>query len=338
MEGDTAEQRRELRKLINGFQASQALYALTALGIPDLLGDGRRAAADMADAAGANPAALGRLLRAAAALGILDEDSSQSFALTPLGKGLRSDVPGSLAGWTALIGTPNFWQNWGQLVESVRTGETGWRSRHGVDAWTYRSQHPEDGKVFDEAMVSFIGAETEALTGAYDFSPFRTIVDVGGGRGALLAEILRVTPGSAGVLFDQPHVVEMAQGLLRERGVADRCRVEAGSFFDSVPGGGDAYVLKSVLHDWHDTEARRILETCRRAGPIGLVLLVMERILDPPNLGPETKLGDLNMLVGPGGQERSAEEFAGLFSSAGFNLRRVVPTAGPFRILEAAPA
>lgn len=250
MEKDLAADRQQLRRLINGFQTSQVLHALTVLGIPDQLGGGRRSAAALAEATGCNPPALYRLLRASAALGVLDEDQSQGFALTPLGEGLRSDAAGSLAGWVELIGTPNFWQNWGQLVDSVRTGETGWQLRHGVDAWTYRSQHPEDGRVFDRAMVSMTGTHVEALVRSYDFAPFRTIVDVGGGRGALLAHILRDNPGSRGVLFDQPHVVETAAALLAEQGVDDRCRVEAGSFFESVPGGGDAYLLKSVIHDW----------------------------------------------------------------------------------------
>lgn len=335
---DVTAERQELRRLINGFQSSQVLHALTVLGIPDLLGRSRRGAADLAEAAGCNPPALYRLLRAAAALGVLDEDRSQGFALTPFGEGLRSDAAGSLAGWAELIGTPNFWQNWGQLVDSVRTGETGWRLRHGVDAWTYRAQHPEEGRVFDRAMVSITGTHVDALAGSYDFSRFRTIVDVGGGRGALLARILRDNPGSTGVLFDQPHVVETAAGLLREQGVSDRCRVEGGSFFESVPGGGDAYLLKSVLHDWYDPEARRILETCRKATAPGAVLLVIENVLEPPNQGPETKLGDINMLVGPGGQERTVDEFAALLASAGFTLGKVVDSGGLHSLLEAAPA
>ena len=337
MEKDLAADRKTLRGLINGFQTSQALHALTILGIPDLLGTGRRSAAALAEATGCNPPALYRLLRATAALGVLDEDQSQGFALTPLGEGLRSDATGSLAGWVELIGTSNFWQNWGQLADSVRTGETGWRLRHGVDAWTYRAQHPEEGKVFDRAMVSITGTDVETLVSSYDFSPFRTIVDVGGGRGALLAHILRLNPGSTGVLFDQPHVVETAAELLREQGVGDRCRVQAGSFFESVPEGGGAYLLKSILHDWYDPEARRILETCRKAVAPEALLLVIENLLDSPNQGPQTKLGDLNMLVGPGGRERTAEEFATLLASAGFTLRRVVRTASLHCILEAAP-
>ena len=318
--------------------ASQTLHALTVLTIPDLLGSDRRSAADLAEATGSNPRALYRLLRAASALGILEEDGSQGFALTPLGEGLRSDVSGSLAGWVALIGTPNFWQNWGQLADSVRTGETGWQLRHGVDAWTYRAQHPEDGKTFDRAMVSLTTTQVEALVSGYDFSRFRTVVDVGGGRGALLAHILRHNPASSGVLFDQPHVVETAEELLREQGVADRCRVEAGSFFESVPGGGDAYLLKSVIHDWYDPEARRILETVRKATVTGAVLLVIENVLEGPNQGPDLKLGDLNMLVGPGGQERTGEEYEVLLASAGFRLQRVIRTNGPHCFLEATPA
>ena len=334
----TGAQKDDLLRLINGMKVSQVIFALVALGIPDFLGAERKGVAEIAEFTKANPQALNRLLRAAAAAGLLDEDGSQSFALAELGAGLRSDAEGSLAGWVGLVGSANYWQNWGQLVDSIRTGETGWRLRHGVDAWTYRADHPEDGRVFDLAMVSITAGVAKAIAAAYDFSPFRTVVDVGGGRGSLLAEILQRTLGSTGVLFDQPHVVEAAPALLAEAGVADRCRIEGGSFFESVPAGGDAYILKSIIHDWYDPEARQILQVCRRAAAPASVLLIAERVLDPPNQGLDTKLSDLNMLVNPGGLERSEAEFATLLASSGFTLRRVIPTGGPSRLIEAVPA
>ena len=338
MDEEISDRRRTLLRLINGFQASQVLHTLTVLGIPDLIGSGRRSSADLAEATGSDPLAMYRLLRAAAAIGVFDEDQSKAFAVTPLGEGLRSDAARSLTGWAALMGTSNFWQNWGQLRDSVRTGQTGWHLRHGVDPWTYRAEHPEEGKAFDRAMVSLTSQQAAAVATSYDFSPFRTIVDVGGGRGALLAEILQRHPKSAGVLFDQPHVVATAPEMLREQGVADRCRVEGGSFFDSVPAGGDAYIMKSVIHDWYDPEARRILETCRRATGDGSILLLVETVLAPPNQGPETKLGDVNMLINPGGLERSSEDFEALLATAGFKLKRVLPTQGTFSLLESVPA
>ena len=338
MEDDASARRRALIGMINGFMTSQAIHALVQLGIPDQLGKERRSADELAVSTGCKPHPLYRLLRAGAALGLLDEDGSRCFALTPLGEGLVTDSPGSVSGWVELIGTANFWQNWGQLADSVRTGETGWRLRLGVEnAWTYRAEHPEEGRIFDRAMVNLTLAEPEAVASAYDFSRFRTIVDVAGGRGALLARILRRNPGASGILFDQPHVVESAESLLREQGVSDRCRVEGGSFFDGVPVGGDAYILKSIIHDWYDPEAGLILQNCRRViGPEG-VLLVVERLLDPPNQGADGKLSDLNMLVMPGGMERTEQEYRELLGSAGFKLLRSVPTRGPYFILESAP-
>lgn len=338
MTDDLAADRRTLLALANGFMVSQAIHAFTSLGIADLIGTGRRTAADLADATETNPVALRRLLSALAAVGILDEDGKQAFALTPLGDGLRADAPRTVAGWVSLIGTPNFWQNWGQLADSVRTGETGWRLRLGVDAWTYREQHPEESRIFDQAMVSLTSAAAEGVASGYDFSRFPVIVDVGGGLGMLLAGVLARNPAAKGILFDQPHVVDKAEDFLRSKGVLDRCQVIAGSFFEAVPEGGHAYILKSVIHDWYDPEACLILQACRRAMREEARLLVVERVLEPPNQGLDTKLSDLNMLVNPGGMERTREQYAELLVSAGFRLEAVRPTKGLFSVLEAVPA
>ena len=334
MADETRALRQQLLAMVNSFMLSQALYAFTVLGLADLIGDGRRAATDLAATVNADPTAVKRLLRALAAAGVLDEDDQHGFALTPLGDGLRQDAPGSLAGWTSLVGSENFWANWGRLTESVRTGRTGWQLRHGVDAWDYRAQHPEENLRFDRGMVSITSASADSVAEDYDFSRFRTIVDVGGGRGTLLAQILGLHPAVRGVLFDQQHVVEGAAPLLQAHGVQERCQVVAGSFFDSVPEGGDAYVLKSILHDWYDAEAVRILETVRAAMPPAAVLLVVERILEPPNLGLPGKLGDLNMLVNPGGTERTRDEWATLLAAGGFRLSEVHPTRGLYSVLE----
>jgi hypothetical protein len=337
VEEEVAAQRQALQRLIDGFMASQAIHTFTVLGLADKIGAGRRNAGELAEETGSNPLALYRLLRTLAALGILDEDDAKAFALTPLGDGLRSDAPSSLAGWAAFIGSPNPWQNWGQLRDSVRTGETGWRLRLGVDSWVYRAEHPEEGKAFDRAMVTMTGTVSEAVAESYDFSRFPTIVDVGGGQGALLGSILSRHTEAKGILFDQPHVVAQAEDLLRGRGVLDRCRVVGGSFFESVPEGGDAYVMKSVIHDWYDPEALRILESCRRAMSGSAVLLLVERVLEPPNQGLSTKVSDLNMLVNPGGMERTREEYAQLLAGARFQLEQVVQTTTPFRVLQARP-
>ena len=330
--------RQQLLGMVNGFMLSQALHAFTVLGLADLIGEGRRAAEDLAAAVSADPTAVRRLLRALAAAGLLDEDETGGFALTPLGEGLREDAPGSLAGWTALVGSENFWANWGVLTDSVRTGRTGWRLRLDTDAWDYRARHPEEGRRFDRGMVSITGASADTVAEDYDFSRFSTIVDVGGGRGTLLAQVLARHPSARGVLFDQPHVVEGAPPLLEAGGVSQRCQVVGGSFFESVPEGGDAYILKSVLHDWYDPEAVRILQAVRAATGPGAVLLVVERILEPPNQGLPGKLGDLNMLVNPGGTERTRKEWEGLLAAGGFRLSEVHRTRGVYHVLESTPA
>jgi len=337
MTDETRATRQRLLGMVNGFMLSQALYAFTVLGFADLIGDRRRVAADLAAAAKADRSAVNRLLRALAAAGVLDEDEQGGFALTPLGEGLREDTPGSLAGWTALVGSENFWANWGGLTDSVRTGKTGWRLRLDVDAWDYRAHHPDENLRFDRAMVSITSASAGSVAEDYDFSRFGTIVDVGGGRGTLIAQVLSRNSAASGVLFDQPHVVDGAAPLLKAHGVFERCPVVGGSFFESVPAGGDAYVLKSVLHDWSDPEAVRILKTVRAATRPGAVLLLVERVLEPPNLGLPGKLGDLNMLVNPGGIERTREEWDRLLAAGGFGLLEVHPTRGMFSVLESTP-
>ena len=326
-----------LRRLANGFQVSQAIHVAATLGIADLLTDGARTSDDLAAATGTDARSLYRLLRALAAVGVFREEDGRRFALTELGDGLRSDAPEGIAGWAAFIGRPPYWQAWGDLLHSVRTGESAFRHVHGTDVWTYRAQRPEESATFDRAMMSHTRAANRALLDAYDFGRFGTLVDVGGGNGALLAGLLGAYPALQGILFDQPHVVAGAEEVLRAAGVANRCRIIGGSFFDEVPAGGDAYVLKAIIHDWEDEESLAILRACRAAVPDGGSLLVIERELGPPNADPVAKLGDLNMLVNPGGQERTLDEFGALFEAAGFRLVSATPTAAGLSVIEAAP-
>ena len=320
--------RSELHRLINGYQVSQALHVVAALGIPDLLADGLCSSQDLAAAVGASDGPLYRLLRAVAAIGVLEELPGGRFALTELGEGLRSDVPGSLAGWAAFIGRGYYWSAWSRLIDGVRTGAHAFRLEHGTDPWTYRQTHPQEIPVFNRAMNSISGQVAEALAAAYDFSKFRTIVDVGGGGGAFVAAILGRYPGVRAVLFDLPHVVEDARRFIKESGFSARCDLVGGSFFDTVPGGGDAYLLKSVLHDWYDPDVKRILRVCHAAMRPDAVLLVIERLLAPPNEGADGKFGDLNMLVAAGGCERTAEEWEATLSAGGFSLRDITLVHG----------
>jgi len=245
-------------------------------------------------------------------------------------------VPGSIHGWVAFVGRPAHWESWTCLADSVRTGESGFLVRHGESVWDYRARDPEENAAFDAAMTAISNVD-RGLIGAYDFGRFGTVVDVGGGRGGFLASLLTAHPDMRGILLDQPHVVAGAGELLADAGVVDRCSVVEGSFFDEVPAGADAYVLKSVVHDWHDADAAAILRVCRRAAGDNGVVLVVERELAPPNEGFAAKLSDLNMLVGPGGQERSRDEFEALFDAAGLRLVRAVEADVGRSVLEARP-
>jgi hypothetical protein len=324
----------ELRRLANGFQVTQAIHVAATLEIADLLADGPRSSDGLAAATGSDPDALYRLLRALAAVGVFREEEDRRFAQTELSEGLRSDAPDGIAGWAAFVGRPSYWQAWGNLLHSVRTGENAFRHVHGTDVWSYRAERPEENAVFNRAMQALTRSSNQALVEAYDFGRFGTIVDVGGGNGTLLALLLARYPSLEGVLFDQPHVVAGAGEALGAAGVADRCRVVAGSFFDGIPAGADAYVLKAIIHDWQDEESVAILRRCREVVPDSGALLVIERVLGPPNADAAAKLSDLNMLVAAGGRERNLDEFESLFAATGFRLAGATPTGSGLSVIE----
>jgi hypothetical protein len=327
----------ELMRLVNAFQLSQAIHVAATVGIADLLAQGPRSADELAGKTGTNAGALYRLLRALAAAGVFHEDEERRFALSPLGAWLQSDVPAAVAPWARLIGRPNYWQAWGNLLHSVRTGENAFRHVNGAGVWEYREQNAAEGEIFDAAMDAFSRKAGKAIVDAYDFGKFRCMVDVGGGRGTVLATILAANPPLRGVLFDQPHVVAHAESAFRSAVVAERCEIKAGDFFETVPKGGDAYFLKSILHDWPDVEAATILRACRAAIPDHGRLILVEQLIAGPNEGLTGKLSDLNMLVAPGGRERTQEELAELLRSAEFELTAIVPTALHLSIIEGVP-
>ena len=327
-----------LTQLVLAFRVSQALHVTAALGVADLLAAGPRPAADLAQATGTHPRALYRLLRAVASAGVLAEDDAGAFALTDLGQFLRADHPRSVHGNAVFTGHPMMWGTWQHLRHSVETGEPAFRHLHGVDFWEHVTQHPAAGEVFDAAMTSLSLQQRDAVVAGYDFSGARTVVDVAGGQGALLAAVLAANPQARGVLFDLPHVVAGAAPLLREAGVADRCAVVGGSFFEAVPDGGDVYLLRDIVHDWDDAQAAAILRACRRAmGPAARLLLV-ERVIAPGNAPDPNRFSDLNMLVMLGGQERTAAEFGALYAAAGFRLTRVLPLPATASLIEGRPA
>jgi hypothetical protein len=335
--GERAASPADLMQLVLAFRVSQALHVAATLGIADRLAAGPRTAADLARATGTHPRALYRLLRAVASVGVLAEDGAGAFALTELGQYLRADHPQSVHGSAVYQGHPTMWGTWQHLRHSVTTGEPAFRHLYGVDPWAYRAQHPDAGAVFDRAMTSNSLQVRDAVVAAYDFAAARTVVDVGGGNGALLAAILAAHPEARGVLFDQPHVVAGAAPLLRAAGVAARCAVAGGDFFEAVPAGGDVYLLKAIVHDWDDAQAAAILRTCRRAMTPEARVVLIERVLAPGDAPDPSKFHDLNMLVMLGGQERTAAEFAALSRAAGFRLTRVLPTAAGVSLLEGQP-
>jgi hypothetical protein len=323
----------QLRRLINGYHVTQAVHVAATLGIADLVADGPRSTEDLASATGCHERSLYRLLRALASVEIFHEEDGRRFSQTSLSELLRQDVPGTLYGWAAFTGRPPTWQAWGDLLDSVRTGENAYRRVHGVGVWEHRAGDPDEQAAFDRAMTDITGGVNQSLLDAYDFGRFSTVVDVGGGRGALLTGLLKAYPAMKGVLFDQPAVVDGLAADL-DPAVADRLEIVGGSFFDSVPAAGDAYLMKAIIHDWEDPEAERILESCRRAARPGAALLVVERELGAPNADPNAKFGDLNMLVNPGGCERTTAEFAALFASAGFAFVGMSPSSSGWHVFE----
>jgi hypothetical protein len=323
-----------LLRLVNGYQVSQAIHVAAKLGIADLLADGPRGSDDLAAATDTHPPTLYRLLRALASVGVFREEADRRFALTPLGECLRADASEPVGGWAAFIGEPYIWQTWASLIHSVRTGENAFRHVHGMDPWTFRAGHPELSAGFDRAMMVRSRQVSQAVLAAYDFGRFASIIDVGGGNGAFLAAILAEHPGMRGVLFDQPHVAAGAAPILEGAGVAGRCQIVGGSFFEDIPAGCEAYLFKAILHDWDDERCIQILQTCRRAMAHGAALLVVEQELGPPNEGAAAKFSDLNMLVAPGGQERTPEEYAALFAGAGFRFTGATPTGSGVSVFE----
>jgi len=315
---------------------SRAVYAAAKLGLGDSLAGGPRSAAELAGETGTHAPSLHRLMRALAGLGVLSEREGQRFALTPLGEALKSGAPGSARPTLLALAGPMCWQGFGEFMHSLETGKTGFEKAFGMPVFDYLAKNPEDAANFSEAMVGFHGAEPPAVAAAYDFSGFGTIVDVGGASGNMLEAILSRYPGPRGVLFDLPHVVRDAAERFRARGLGDRVRIEGGSFFESVPPGGDAYIVSHVIHDWDEAQCLTILGNCREAMKPDARLLIVEMVLpagDAPHPG---KMLDLTMLVMPGGQERTEAEYAALLAKAGFRLTRVVPTVSAASVLEAA--
>ena len=336
--GDSTSLTPRLLGIVGASWMSQAAYVAAQLRIPDLLAEGPKTSAELADASGSHAPSLHRLLRALTTLDLCHQREDGAFELTPLGALLRSDVPGSVRSYALFWGGPH-WPVWGHLLHSVQTGETARKHLSGTTDFQHLALDPSLAALFNQAMVELTQPIAQAVAKVYDFSGLPRIVDVGGGYGELLATILQANPAARGVLFDMAHAREAGQRHLAALGLADRCEVVTGSFFETVPGPADAILLKSIIHDWSDDKNRTILENCRQALAEGGRLLIIERLmperLESSPANQAVVRSDLNMLVGPGGSERTETEFRALLASAGWRLNRVIPTATPFFIIEA---
>ena len=336
--GPTGEERAAaatVLRMIWGIHISRAVYVVAELGIADLLAGGPMSAAQLAQATRAHEPSLYRVLRLLASLGVLAEHDHRSFSLTVLGERLRTDAPASMRSWAMLVESLGGVRAFEPIVETVKTGRPGLDIAHGMDVFGFLAVHPDLARGFQAAMSERTAAFAPSVAADYDFAPMRVVADIGGGKGTLLAAILRAHGHLRGVLFDRPPVVADAAEVFRAAGVADRCEIVPGDFFQGVPEGADGYVLANVLHDWDDAGSVRILGACRRAmAHDGRVLIVERLIPDDPADAVPVLLSDLNMLVFTGGQERTNTEYGELLAEAGLNLVRVQPVSSPYGVIE----
>ena len=332
--------RARLLSLINANWTTQAVSVATQLRLPELLRDGPQTADALAQATHCQGSSLTRLLRALTSIDVLTEAADGLFELTSVGALLRADVPGSLAAWAEFCGTRS-WATWGRLVDSVRTGDSIRKQASGVDGFHHLEDDAQGALLFNRAMVDLTQPVALAVARSVDWSGMRLIVDVGGGYGELIASILSEHPSLRGILFDLAHATAAAGSRLAAAGVEGRCTLVTGSFFDAVPGEADAYLLKSVLHDWDDDHAVEILRNCRRAMASHARLFVIERIApehfcdSPRDQG--IARSDLNMLVGTGGRERTETQYRDLLDAAELRITRLLALGDPYRVIESAP-
>jgi hypothetical protein len=328
----------QLVQMAMGHWISRIVHLAAELGIADRLAPGAKTAEELAGPTKMSPVPLYRFLRGLANLGILTEGADRRFGLTPLGEALRTGAPGSARASILTIASPWWVQGFGELPFSVETGKSGFEKALGMPIFDHLAKNPDLAALFSETMIGFHGQEPAAIAAAYDFTGIRTLADVGGATGFLLAAVLEKNPQMKGILFDLPHVVAGAPALLEARGLADRVTIEPGSFFERIPTGADAYILSHIIHDWSEPQCLTILGHCKQAMAANAKLLIVEMVLpegDEPHPG---KMLDLMMLVGPGGQERTARDYEALLTKAGFRMTRVVPTASAVSVVEAVPA
>jgi hypothetical protein len=320
-------------QLATSYWESRCLHVIAALGVADHIDEGAENPEALASAVGAHPQALARVLRALAAQGVFEE-AAGGFRHTAASRLLRTDHPQSVRAFVGMMGMAVHWEAYGKLEHSVRTGESAMDCITPGGTFRYFASHPEEARLFDEAMTAKSHDQIKSVLAVYDFSGFKSVADIGGGRGHLLRALLAQTPGMSGVLFDLPHVID----ALASSPASDRLTLRSGSFFTDPLPACDAYLLMSVIHDWGDAEARAILSAVRRAAPAHAKVLLLEMLL-PDASGPHpAKSLDVEMLVmTTGGRERTRAEYERLLESAGMRLTQLIPTRSPTVVLEAVP-
>lgn len=337
MEAVEAAEIAELTLLVRGYQVSSMIQVAVALDLAGRIGDEPCAVAALAAECDARADMLARLCQALAAFGIFTVDEEGRIGHSRLSCWLRKDARPTLHHAARYMTMKPTWEAWGALEGTVRTGTPGFEAAHGMAKFAYLRAHPDAAAIFDAFMQHSPDDRHTAVAQGYDFSGSPTVVDVGGGNGALLAAILGAHAGVRGVLFDQDSVVAAAPAVLA--GVMDRCDIRAGSFFEGVPAGGDIYTMSQILHDWNDERCLTILANCRAAMGASGRLLVIERVLGGENDTPLNYLSDMQMMVlFPGARERSLAEYGSLFGKAGFATPQLIATRSVFGILETRPS
>lgn len=344
MSNTSAQQAREfgpteqMLQLMSGLWVSRGIYVAAKLGISDQLKEGPKTAEQLADATGTHTDSLYRILRMLAMVGIYSEGAGQTFSLTPVGETLITDTVGSLrSAAIAEMGEVHY-QAWGNVMQSVKTGEIAFDSHFGKDIWAYFETDPEKAANFNKYMASASEPVNQAISTTYDFSGFNTLVDVGGGLGGMISAILAANPNLKGVVYDAPSVAEQSKHFLADRGLNDRCEAIGGDFFQSVPAGGDVYSMRWILHDWEDSKSLTILENIRKVLPPNGKLLLAEAVVPGSNDPHYSKFFDLIMLVMTGGRERTEAEWRELLGKAGYKIDRIIPTESFLSIIEASIA
>lgn len=326
----------ELLRMIWGIHISRCVYAVAELGIADLLADGPLSSSELAAATGTHEPSLYRVLRVLVALGVFAESDGCRIELTAVGERLRSGAPGGLRSWATFMEALGGVRPFAHILETLRTGRPGMELEHGCGVFEYLADRPEASTVFDEAMSQRTAAYAVSVAQTIDFSDTRTVIDIGGGKGTLLVQILRAHAHLTGVLFETPSVAARADAVLDAADLADRCEVFAGDFFERIPAHGDCYVLANVLHDWDDARAIEILRNCREAMPGAGRVLIVERLIPQGDGDPvPTLLSDINMLVITGGQERTNAEYGSLLEAAALTAKAVHHVAFPYGVIEA---